>query len=127
VATKIKKNEKSEVKTVVKKIMPYPIEAELIGETAKIPLSVIYLSEKGFIAQVKSGIPRVGASILSQLVIPVSLHQVKSEVKIFKTFDRTIVDHKHKMIQRMVEALYIHLSEDDRKSIAAFVKAIGQK
>ncbi|MGE4131761.1 MAG: hypothetical protein AB7F86_08980 [Bdellovibrionales bacterium] len=105
---------------------PYPIDAVMTKETAKVEMSIVMLNSRGFVAQVKTGIPYVGIHYQCQFEIPLSRVPIQTEVQVFKTFDKA-QNAKGSAVERMTEVLFIGLKEEIKAKIDSFNQSIRQR
>ena len=118
---------KKAVKVVKKKVSPYPIDGEMIAGGTKILLSIVMVSQKGMVAQVKTGMCHVGVHYQCQFFLPTARGPVRVEGKVFKTFDRSTDPKNIKKIERITEVLFVKMTDEDKSKVSSFMKAIGQK
>lgn len=126
-AAEAKAKPKKNVKVVKKKVSPYPFEGEMISGAVKVSLSIIRVSHRGLIAQIKAGMCHVGSHYQVQFFLPQTRFPVHVEGKVFKTFDRSTDPKDVKKIERMTEVLFLKISNADKERITSFMNAIGQK
>jgi hypothetical protein len=115
------------VKTVKKKIRPYPFDADLDVNGAKKPVEIIYISAAGFLARLKAtAMVFVGEYYHTAFELPVMGTFVNVQVRVIKTYDKSI-DPKSKKVERMAELHFETLSDEHKKNILNFMATIGQK
>lgn len=112
-------------KVVRRKVKPYPIAGVLDKGGQKFELEIILLTPKGLIGKLKSGMCFVGVHYQCQFELPVSRIGVNTEVKVWKTYDKSL-DPKQGLVERMVEVLFVKLNKTDKQNISSFLSAIGQ-
>jgi DNA-binding cell septation regulator SpoVG len=111
---------------VVKKVKPYPIAAEVTIGAQKKPTEIIYLGTAGVIIKVNTMIMHVGEFYQISFNLPVSNEHFEAlQVRVLKTYDKSI-DPKKLKVERLAEFHFQSLTKEQRKSIVAFIAAIGQ-
>lgn len=111
---------------VVKKVKPYPIAAEITIGGQKKPTEIIYLGTQGVIIKANSMIMHVGEYYQISFNLPVSNERFEAlQARVLKTYDKSI-DPKQLKVERLAEFHFQTLTKEQRKSIVAFIAAIGQ-
>ncbi len=112
---------------VKKKVVPYPFEASLEAGAVKKLVDVILLDPKGLIVRMRAGqFVSVGEYYTIVFELPTMKQFVTTEVRVFKTYDKTVNLQKHE-VERIAEFHFEKLMEDHRIRVLSFIKAIGQK
>lgn len=106
----------------VKRIRPYPFQA-MIDQNK--PVDVVYLTQTGFLALVKSAVVSVGEHHEVHFNIPVLKYAVTARTRVLKTYDKSIDPKAHK-VERMAEFHFENLDDIQRNNILSFLSAIGQ-
>jgi hypothetical protein len=109
-----------------KKIAAYPFAVTVELNAVKKNLEVIHLTPMGFLAKLKGTIVHVGQHYKSDFELPVLHDLITSQVRVMKTYDRSL-DPKQHLVERMAEFQFETLTSEGKKSIVAFLSAIGQK
>jgi hypothetical protein len=117
--------EKKQETVVVKKVRPYPFPGELMMGAQKSPVEVIYVGQIGLIAKLSNQILHVGAYHQIVFDLPVSRERFDVKVRVLKTYDKS-TDPKQVKVERMAEFHFQGLTQEQQKSIVAFLTAIGQ-
>ena len=119
--------ENSDNARMVRKVQPYPIEADLVSEGLKKRVEILRLTPLGFLARMApTVILHVGELYECQFQLPVMRHLLKAKMRMVKTYDRA-PDPKTKVVERLVEAHFVELEDFQKKNILKFLHAIGQK
>jgi hypothetical protein len=111
---------------VKKKVRPYPFEATLELNALKMPVEIIFVSEKGSIVKLANHIVHVGQFYQMTFKIPVNHDIINVQVRILKTYDK-VIDIKENSVERLAELHFQDLTKRDRSRINAFTTAIGQE
>lgn len=112
-------------KTVIKKVTPYPIPAELESGGVKKPVEIIKMTPEAMFVRLNNVLINVGAHYQIYFAIPVSKHVVTSQILVMKTFDRSLNPKEH-LVERMAELRFEKLADNHRAAIVNFLTAIGQ-
>lgn len=117
--------EKKPAPVVVKKVRPYPFPGELVMGAQKSAVDVVYIGQIGLIAKLHNQILHVGAFHQIAFDLPVSHEHFDIKVRVLKTYDKS-TDPKQVKVERMAELHFQGLTQEQQKSIVAFITAIGQ-
>lgn len=111
---------------VVRKIKPYPIPCEITIAAQKKPMEIIYLGTQGVIVKLNNLILHVGEYYQISFKLPVLNEPFEAiQIRVLKTYDKSI-DPKQLKVERLAEFHFQSLTKEQRKSIVAFITAIGQ-
>jgi hypothetical protein len=109
----------------IKRVKPYPFPAAIDQGGAKVPVEVLLLTSRGFIARLTTAaIFHVGGSCRTEFELPVFKRQLASPLRVIKTYDRADKDHK---VERLVEFHFESPGGDLTETITKFMQKIGQK
>jgi len=111
----------------VKRVKPYPFPAVVESTTVKIPVEVMLLTARGFIARVaNSAIFHVGSSCKTEFELPVFKRILASPLRVIKTYDRA-TEGKDQKVERLVEFHFEMPGHELTEAISKFMSQIGQK
>jgi hypothetical protein len=117
--------EKKQKPVVIKKVRPYPFPGELMLGAQKSRVDVVYIGQIGLIAKLSNQILHVGGYHQIVFDLPVSREHLDIKVRVLKTYDKS-TDPKQVTVERMAEFHFQGLTQEQQKSIVAFLTAIGQ-
>ncbi len=99
----------------------------MVHGAVKVALSIVRVSPKGMVANIKAGMCVVGTHYQCQFFLPQSRFPVQVEGKVFKTFDRSTDPKDVKKIERITEVIFLNMNDADKAKVNSFIQAIGQK
>lgn len=117
--------EKKQAPVVIKKVKPYPFPGQLMMGPQKSAIEVVYIGQIGLIAKLSNQILHVGAYHEIAFDLPVSHEHFELKVRVLKTYDKS-TDPKQVKVERMAEFHFQGLTQEQQKSIVAFITTIGQ-
>jgi hypothetical protein len=111
----------------VKKVSPYPFDANIEIDAKKVPIEIRRLTLQGLIAGVGMQLLKVGTEYKLSFMLPVLKDWVFAHVKVMKTYDQ-FKDNTAKTgnIERMVEFRILAISNEHKDNISKFLTAINQ-
>lgn len=113
----------------VKKVSPYPIEAELVGTTENRKGLIVKLTPNGFLIEVDSVSVRLGLEFKVKFTIPLTDRHIEELVKVVKVYDRQrppVEGEAKPQVYRLAEMHFLAISLAERKWIREFMIAISQ-
>ncbi len=123
-------NNKGKPAATVKRVTPYPIETKVFKVEGQAPIKgqIWKLTDVGFLMKVESMYYfKVTEELIADFILPASNHEIKAACKVVKTYD--IMEHlsrDQKVKLLTVEMHFLHLTDDNKKWIVAYLEGSGQ-
>lgn len=107
------------------RVKPYPIDVTVQVASGVKPVSILKLTLKGFIADVKAALFIIGEDGVLQGALPADLGPLHGTVRVIKTYDQIKAADQSR--QRLVEFHFIKAHEEMLDHIHLFLQKIRQK